>query len=160
MLEDILQFAAEILVDNGRISMWMPVANDEDVALAIPRNPYLELRYSSVQPFNKWSRRLLTYQRLPSAVTGAVVRLTKDAVPTGAASELNNFRRRVSHTSGIGDGCFANVVGSILRASKQRSMYRKQLAHHDLSSQCNDRAAINDLAVKQYSLRLTCCRKV
>jgi tRNA (guanine10-N2)-methyltransferase len=99
MLEDILQFAAEMLVDGGRMSMWMPVANDEDIALAIPQNMYLQLRSSSIQPFNKWSRRLLTYQRLPTSVTGPVVRLKKEDIPVGAASELNNFRRRVSTTS-------------------------------------------------------------
>jgi tRNA (guanine10-N2)-methyltransferase len=97
MLEDILQFAAEMLVDGGRLSMWMPVANDEDIALAIPQNPYLQLSSSSVQPFNKWSRRLLTYRKLPSSLTGPVTRSSTSDVPIiGHADELNNFRRRVS----------------------------------------------------------------
>ena len=32
--------------------MWMPTANDEEVELAIPMHPNLEVVSSSVQPFN------------------------------------------------------------------------------------------------------------
>lgn len=42
-----------MLVDNGRLSMWMPTANDEDVDLAIPVHPGLELVSVCVQQFNK-----------------------------------------------------------------------------------------------------------
>lgn len=55
MLDDILAFAANTLVPNGRLSMWMPTANDDDIELLIPTNPYLEIVSVCVQPFNKWS---------------------------------------------------------------------------------------------------------
>lgn len=53
MIDDVLQFAAEMLVDDGRLAMWMPTANDEDIELAIPQNVYLELASTCVQVFNK-----------------------------------------------------------------------------------------------------------
>ena len=53
LLLDILHFSAEFLVDNGRLSFWMPTANDEDQALAIPSHPCLELKSNCVQTFNK-----------------------------------------------------------------------------------------------------------
>lgn len=53
MLHDILDFAFAMLVDNGRLCMWMPTANDEEVTLAIPSHPGLELAFVSVQDFSK-----------------------------------------------------------------------------------------------------------
>lgn len=53
MLDDILEFATEMLVDEGRISMWMPTANDQDEEFGIPSHPYLQLVSVCVQPFNK-----------------------------------------------------------------------------------------------------------
>ena len=91
MLDDILSFAAMSLVENGRLSFWMPVANDADdiqdhlegsaagspdinqeegkkigeekVLLDIPQHRELELVAVCVQPFSNWSRRLLTYRK-------------------------------------------------------------------------------------------------
>lgn len=53
MLDDILEFSAIMLVENGRISMWMPTANDEDVELSIPSHEWMELVSVCVQPFNR-----------------------------------------------------------------------------------------------------------
>ena len=53
MLDDILQFSAQTLVDYGRLSFWMPTANDEDQEIAIPTHPYMELVVVCTQPFNK-----------------------------------------------------------------------------------------------------------
>ena len=53
MLDDLLEFAAQHLVDDGRLSLWMPTANDEDVELGIPAHLHLELVSVCVQTFNK-----------------------------------------------------------------------------------------------------------
>lgn len=53
MLDDLLEFAAQMLVDDGRLSLWMPTANDEDVELGIPGHPALEIVSICVQTFNK-----------------------------------------------------------------------------------------------------------
>ena len=53
MLEDLLDFAALMLVDDGRLSFWMPTANDEDVVLDIPAHQSLDLVSVCVQTFNK-----------------------------------------------------------------------------------------------------------
>lgn len=63
ILRDILHFASETLIDGGRCSFWMPTANDEEQELPVPAHPCLELVVICVQPFNRWSRRLLTYRK-------------------------------------------------------------------------------------------------
>ncbi|KAF2463138.1 tRNA guanosine-2'-O-methyltransferase [Lindgomyces ingoldianus] len=105
LLDDILAFAAETLVEGGRLSMWVPTANDEDVELVIPVNPRLRIMSVCVQRFNKWSRRLLTYRRLAEEEVleeqGARDEGVMDEkgreneVGRGAgANELNDFRRK------------------------------------------------------------------
>ncbi|KAK7727012.1 hypothetical protein SLS57_003042 [Botryosphaeria dothidea] len=94
MLDDILEFATEMLVDEGRLSMWMPTANDEDVEFSIPSHPCLQLVSVCVQPFNKWSRRLLTYRRIPNAQVDKSVTWTKRTKEGGHADDLNDFRRK------------------------------------------------------------------
>ena len=53
MLDDILAFAATSLVDDGMLSLWMPTANEEEIELGIPSNPYLQLESVCIQVFNK-----------------------------------------------------------------------------------------------------------
>ena len=53
MLDDILNFAALSLIDGGRLSLWMPTANDEQLELGIPNHPCLEIVSMCVQAFNK-----------------------------------------------------------------------------------------------------------
>lgn len=87
MLDDILDFSANMLVTDGRLSMWIPVAgaveghldhenegenkNEAEVKdeanvqeYVIPQHPALVLMSQCRQDFNKWSRHLLTYRRL------------------------------------------------------------------------------------------------
>nr|XP_036575048.1 RNA methylase family protein [Colletotrichum truncatum]KAF6781558.1 RNA methylase family protein [Colletotrichum truncatum] len=53
MLDDILEFASDTLVDGGRLSFWMPTANDEDQEIPVPMHPKLDIVVVCVQPFNK-----------------------------------------------------------------------------------------------------------
>ncbi|KAI9698940.1 MAG: hypothetical protein M1836_003129 [Candelina mexicana] len=95
MLDDILEFAAAHLVPEGRLSLWMPTANDADGELVVPSHPCLELISACVQAFNKWSRRLLTYRRLPDALVVVEARDQKRGDQVGIrADDLNAFRRR------------------------------------------------------------------
>jgi tRNA (guanine10-N2)-methyltransferase len=96
LLDDILAFAVATLVEDGRISMWMPTANDEDIELIIPSHPCLELTSVCVQAFNKWSRRLLTYRRRRESEVpeGALEAVKREYEKGTRASELNDFRRK------------------------------------------------------------------
>lgn len=100
MLDDILHFASETLVDNGRLSFWMPTANDEDEAIDIPTHPCLEIVVTCVQPFRKWSRRLITFQKRadesvrPSDLEGwHATRAERHGLKGVTADELNPFRK-------------------------------------------------------------------
>ncbi|KAL9604483.1 MAG: hypothetical protein Q9219_000448 [cf. Caloplaca sp. 3 TL-2023] len=100
MLDDILEFAAGSLVDGGRVSLWMPTANDEDGELEIPRHGCLEVVSVCVQVFNKWSRRLLTYQRIKDSEIREEYLPRQERVETGiTANDLNSFRKRVRPTA-------------------------------------------------------------
>ncbi|VBB84147.1 Putative tRNA guanosine-2'-O-methyltransferase TRM11 [Podospora comata] len=95
MLDDILQFAAQTLVDNGRVAFWMPTANDEEQEMPVPTHPYLETLSVSTQVFNKWSRRLICYRRIPDKdVDSAAVKAREERKLVGkTADELNPFRK-------------------------------------------------------------------
>ncbi|KAI1738831.1 S-adenosyl-L-methionine-dependent methyltransferase [Xylaria scruposa] len=97
MLDDILNFATDMLVDGGRLSFWMPTANDEDQEIAVPTHPCLEVVVVCTQVFNKWSRRLITYRRLPDSdvdVSALALRKTQQDQANGrSADDLNPFRR-------------------------------------------------------------------
>ncbi|CAA9958599.1 RNA methylase family protein [Pyrenophora teres f. maculata] len=96
LLDDILTFSVSTLVEDGRLSMWMPTANDEDIELIIPSHPCLELTSVCVQAFNKWSRRLLTYRRRreEEIPEGAFEASRREYEKGTRASELNDFRRK------------------------------------------------------------------
>lgn len=51
MLDDILDFATVSLVDNGRLSFWMPTANDQDQEIKVPEHPCLEITSICTQTF-------------------------------------------------------------------------------------------------------------
>ncbi|KAK4222110.1 hypothetical protein QBC38DRAFT_490658 [Podospora fimiseda] len=99
MLDDILQFSAQTLVDHGRVSFWMPTANDEEQELGVPEHPYLEVLSVCTQTFNKWSRRLITYRRKPDAEVDQAAfksyeeRKRVEIEQGKSADELNPFRK-------------------------------------------------------------------
>ena len=100
MMDDILAFAASTLLDHGRLAFWVPTANEENEEISIPANRHLQLIHCCVQPFNKWSRRLLIYRKRDAVevenspgMNGVEhVRKPRDIAET--ADELNPFRRR------------------------------------------------------------------
>ncbi|KAF2460835.1 RNA methylase family protein [Lineolata rhizophorae] len=95
MLDDILEFAAVMLVENGRLAMWVPTANENNIALVTPMHPHLELVSECIQSFNKWSRRLLTYRRLRAGEIDRSTKSRKRTYGTGVtANELNSFRKK------------------------------------------------------------------
>jgi tRNA G10 N-methylase Trm11 len=53
MLDDILDFAALSLVDNGRLSFWMPTANDQDKEIQVPLHQCLQITSVCTQTFNR-----------------------------------------------------------------------------------------------------------
>ncbi|OTB01666.1 hypothetical protein M426DRAFT_323293 [Hypoxylon sp. CI-4A] len=96
MLDDILNFASDTLVDGGRLSFWMPTANDEEQEIAVPTHPCLTLVVVCTQVFNKWSRRLITYSRLPDSevdLAALAQKKQEEKVKGHTADDLNAFRR-------------------------------------------------------------------
>ncbi|KAL4787258.1 hypothetical protein BJX76DRAFT_345739 [Aspergillus varians] len=94
MMNDILTFAARTLITDGRLCMWMPTASDEEAEISVPMHPNLEVTSVSVQPFNNWSRRLITYRRLPEGELSDVSsRRQIDDAAGVSADDLNAFRR-------------------------------------------------------------------
>ncbi|KIW31970.1 uncharacterized protein PV07_03556, partial [Cladophialophora immunda] len=111
MLDDILDFAARTLVDGGRVAFWMPSANEnelgEEEATTIPTHRHLQLKHECIQRFNKWSRRLLVYERMPWTLDSEVHvdgSANREGISTASAGrtadELNPFRRRYFQSFG------------------------------------------------------------
>jgi len=53
MLDDILEFAAESLVDNGRLSFWVPTSNERDEEILPPQHRCLAITSVCTQSFYK-----------------------------------------------------------------------------------------------------------
>lgn len=87
MLHDLLGFAAERLPIGGRLSFWMPTANDDFEEHQIPQHEKLELLYNLEQSFNKWLRRLVVYVKREESYKGETT--------NGLQSQnIRNFRER------------------------------------------------------------------
>jgi tRNA (guanine10-N2)-methyltransferase len=112
LMDDVLEFASVMLVENGRLAMWMPTANDGDIELAIPTHDWLDLVSVCIQPFNKCkihqtlkrnthltitgSRRLLVYRRRSEGEIDRTLEKKQKQYGTGKhADELNLFRKKV-----------------------------------------------------------------
>ncbi|KAI1376998.1 tRNA guanosine-2'-O-methyltransferase TRM11 [Hypoxylon crocopeplum] len=96
MLDDILNFASDTLVDHGRLSFWMPTANDEEQEIPVPTHPCLIIVFVCTQVFNRWSRRLITYRRLPDSeidLSALAQKKQEEQVKGHTADDLNSFRR-------------------------------------------------------------------
>ncbi|OAA65510.1 hypothetical protein SPI_02297 [Niveomyces insectorum RCEF 264] len=101
LLDDLLRFAADTLVDGGRLGFWMPTANDEALELPVPTHPCLAVVSVCTQAFR--SRRLITYQRIPDVeVDAEALRVARAAAASAAVTpkrtgqtvdDLNPFRR-------------------------------------------------------------------
>jgi len=95
MLDDIMDFAALTLVENGRLSFWMPTSNEKDEEIHPPVHPCLEITSICTQNFNKWSRRLITYKRLKdSELPIHAIRRRREQAAGMTADDLNPFRKR------------------------------------------------------------------
>jgi tRNA (guanine10-N2)-methyltransferase len=64
LVADLIKFAATYLVVGGRLVFWLPTLNDEYVAEDIPSHPSMQLIANSEQNFGKWSRRLITMEKI------------------------------------------------------------------------------------------------
>lgn len=64
LVVDLLEFSAKFLRIGGRLVYWLPVINDDFSDEAIPKHPALRLIADSSQCFGKWSRRLITMERV------------------------------------------------------------------------------------------------
>uniref|UniRef100_A0A8R1I8C2 tRNA (guanine(10)-N(2))-methyltransferase TRMT11 n=1 Tax=Caenorhabditis japonica TaxID=281687 RepID=A0A8R1I8C2_CAEJA len=65
---DLLDLAAQILVNNGRVSFWYPVILENYCAENLPHHPAMELISNCEQGLTrKTSRRLLTYRKIRNA---------------------------------------------------------------------------------------------
>ena len=121
MVQDLFELAFAILKDHGTLSMWLPMANEEEATAVLPHHSGFDLSSCCVQRFNKWSRRLATYRRKRNTASRASVPSNRPFALGNTANDLNRFRKRVSACRAligtfIADSClkyfqgFANSV--------------------------------------------------
>lgn len=66
LVDDLVDFAAHYLKPKGRLVFWLPTITQDFMIDDIPQHPKLRLVSNSSQKFNKWERRLITMEKLPS----------------------------------------------------------------------------------------------
>lgn len=73
LLNDLLSFGSRQLAENKRLCFWMPTATEDNFnpPTDIPSHEDLEFVCACEQEFNKWSRRLIVYKRLPYGQKGS-----------------------------------------------------------------------------------------
>jgi len=64
VLNDLIEFASKYLVVGGRLVYWLPTNSEEYNINDIPQHPSLKLIANSEQSFGKWSRRLITMEKI------------------------------------------------------------------------------------------------
>lgn len=64
LITDLITFAAIHLSTNGRLVFWLPTLNDKYEPTDIPTHLDMRLIANSEQVFGKWSRRLITMQKI------------------------------------------------------------------------------------------------
>ncbi|KAJ3416870.1 hypothetical protein HDV05_008455 [Chytridiales sp. JEL 0842] len=64
VIQDLIAFAATYLVPGGRLVYWLPTLTEEYSITDMPQHPRMRIVENCEQPFNNWSRRLITMEKL------------------------------------------------------------------------------------------------
>jgi tRNA (guanine10-N2)-methyltransferase len=90
VITDLIAFAATFLVVGGRLVFWLPTLIDEYTPEDVPGHPQMKLISNSEQNFGKWSRKLITMEKI-----GSVEGLAKDLLEISIDSPGHaNFREK------------------------------------------------------------------
>ena len=81
---DLLEFASKNLRIGGRLCYWLPIIPEEYEPNEIPSHPSLSLVFDCEQPFNGWSRRLITMEKTKEI----------DASPVSIPALKGSFREK------------------------------------------------------------------
>lgn len=131
-LHGVLCYAADTLVDDGRLVYWLPTTtgySPDDV----PCHPALEVVHNNVQPLtSRMSRRLITMRRLPDAETAPKER-----------------RRHLAHRGETQRVAAATVNSTRLSRSESESESESELDAHGVGNGLEQRLPAHfDLACK------------
>ncbi|KAK0547906.1 hypothetical protein OC846_004680 [Tilletia horrida] len=71
LCRDLLDYAQYLLVPGGRLVFWLPCVNEEDGKdVEIPSRAGMKFIACSTQDFGRWSRMLITLEKLPKGSAG------------------------------------------------------------------------------------------
>ena len=91
IISDLISFAAKFLVTGGRLVFWLPTFGDEYTIQDIPTHPSMMLIANSEQNFGKWSRRLITMEKISNENIKDLLAETKLAEPGHAKFRQKYF---------------------------------------------------------------------
>lgn len=114
LADDLLDDAARLLSPGGRLAFWLPTVNEDYSAVDLPARDDMRLISVSTQNFGRWSRRLLTYERIP--VDGPGRRREKVRMPGH-----REFRWKYYSRFGDGKAVSEDVYGRM--GSKEQEYY-------------------------------------
>ncbi|KAI8927475.1 S-adenosyl-L-methionine-dependent methyltransferase [Entophlyctis helioformis] len=90
VIADLINFSADYLNPGGRLVFWLPTLNEQYEPQDIPTHPKLRLISNSEQSFGKWSRRLITMEKL-SAAELAGLRVDDEPIGTPSSSRTKEL---------------------------------------------------------------------
>ncbi|KAJ8331343.1 hypothetical protein QVD99_001628 [Batrachochytrium dendrobatidis] len=95
VIVDLVAFAAAYLVPGGRLVFWLPTLNEQYEPQDIPTHPQLVLISNSEQSFGKWSRRLITMEKVADDALGSNDTHLKDLISEREAVVRVNSNEKV-----------------------------------------------------------------
>lgn len=116
LADDLLDDAARLLLPGGRLAFWLPTVNEDYSAVDLPARDDMRLLSVSTQNFGRWSRRLLTYERIDTPDGRCGRRLDKVRMP-------GHREFRWKYYSRFGDGKTVSPEVHARMGSKEQEYY-------------------------------------
>lgn len=96
---DLISFASENLCIGGRLVFWLPTVKGEYHNSDIPRHEAFNLIADSEQEFGRWSRRLVTLEKIKDAERDAWIPIQKDSDIFGLNGSMKEMNLGPAHSS-------------------------------------------------------------
>jgi hypothetical protein len=105
VLVDLLDFAARYLTMGGRLVYWLPTIVDEYSNEDVPQHPSMVLIANSEQNFGKWSRRLITMEKVKEYISPTTQNSTitsscvNGVANSGSPDPVDDLANELGHTN-------------------------------------------------------------
>ncbi|KAE8260198.1 hypothetical protein A4X13_0g502 [Tilletia indica] len=132
LTRDLLDFAHYLLVPKGRLVFWLPCVNEDDgQAVEVPERAGMRLVASSTQDFGRWSRMLITVEKVSEdgdvgAQDGRIGTVTEYGKPVFYDPDAEDEEEGQAEEAG-GESGTTTMVGQRYRATADSNEFRNRV---------------------------------